>query len=43
MNFLLTLISPPAFYVAIYLAVFTTPFEWNNPNFSSLDAILTNG
>ena len=29
---LLTLLS--AFNVAIYVAVFTTPFEWDNSNFS---------
>ena len=34
--FLLTLILSSAFNVAIYVAVFTTPFEWNNSNVSSL-------
>ena len=33
---LLILISAWAFNVAIYVAVFTTPFEWNNSNVSSL-------
>ena len=30
------LISSSTFTVAIYVAVFTTPFEWNNLNISSL-------
>ena len=33
---LLTLISSPAFNVATYVAVFTTPFEWSNSNVSRL-------
>ena len=33
---LLTLILSPAFNVATYVAVFTTPFEWDNSNFSRL-------
>ena len=33
---LLTLISLSAFNVTIYVAVFTTPFEWKNSNVSSL-------
>ena len=33
---LLTLISLSAFNVAIYVAVFKTPFEWDNSNFSYL-------
>ena len=32
---LLTLISSSAFNVATYVAVFATPFEWNNSNVSS--------
>ena len=41
---LLTLISSSAFNVTIYVAVFTTPFEWDNSNFFRLcrsHAILT--
>ena len=41
---LLTLISSSAFNVAIYVAVLTTPFEWDNLNVSRLcclHAILT--
>ena len=32
---LLILISSSAFNIAIYVVVFTTPFEWNNSDFSS--------
>ena len=43
-NILLTVISLSAFNVAIYVAVFTTPFQWDNSNFFGLcylHAILT--
>ena len=41
---LVTLISSSAFNVTIYVAIFTTPYEWNNSNVSNLirkHAILT--
>ena len=43
-NILLTVISSSAFNVAIYVAVFATPFQWDNSNFFGLchlHAILT--
>ena len=33
---LVTLISSSAFIVTIYVAIFTTPYEWNNSNVSNL-------
>ena len=33
---LVTLISSSAFNVTIYVAIFTTPYEWNNSNVSNL-------
>ena len=43
-NILLTVISSSAFNIAIYVAVFTTPFQWDNSNVFGLchsHAILT--
>ena len=33
---LVTLISSSAFNVTIYVAIFTTPYEWHNSNVSNL-------